>query len=130
MTDGQLGSALVMVGFGALVSMRVTGYLIERYGGVVLPSAMALFGLCGVLPAFAGSAVTLGAALFLLGATSGATDVAINAAGSYAEAVTERPVMNLAHGVFSGAVVAASLGTGGLRAGGPVRCRCSVWWPS
>ena len=62
--------------------MRFTGYLIDRYGGVVLPAAVFLFALCGVLPALADSAITLAAALFLLGATSGATDVAINAAGS------------------------------------------------
>ena len=116
--DGELGIALLMVGLGALVSMRFTGYLIDRYGGVVLPVVVVLFGLCGVLPALAGSVVTLSAALLLLGATSGATDVAINATGSHAEAVTGRPLMNLAHGVFSLAVVAASLGTAGLRAAG------------
>jgi MFS family permease len=114
-SDGQLGAALLMIGLGALLSMRFTGYLIDRYGGVVLPAAVLLFGLCGLLPALASSAVTLGAALFLLGATSGAFDVAINATGSHAEALTERPLMNLAHGLFSVAVVLASLGTAGLR---------------
>ncbi|GAA1588899.1 MFS transporter [Kribbella sancticallisti] len=117
-SDGQLGLALLMVGLGALVSMRFTGYLIDRYGGQVLPAVMVLFGLCGVLPAFADSAATLSAALFLLGATSGATDVAINATGSTAEATTGKPLMNLAHGLFSIAVVAASLSTAGLRAAG------------
>ncbi|TCC27849.1 MFS transporter [Kribbella speibonae] len=117
-SDGELGVALLMIGLGALVSMRFTGYLIDRYGGVVLPVVMVLFGLCGVLPARADSAVSLSAALLLLGATSGATDVAVNAAGSQAEAVTGRPVMNLAHGMFSVAVVVASLGTAGLRAAG------------
>jgi MFS family permease len=116
--DGELGVALLMVGLGALATMRFTGYLIDRYGGVVLPVIVVLFGVCGVLPALANSAVTLGVALFLLGATSGATDVAINATGSHAEAVTGRPLMNLAHGIFSVAVVAASLGTAGLRAVG------------
>jgi hypothetical protein len=85
---------------------------------MVLPVVMVLFALCGVLPALAGSVVSLSAALLLLGATSGATDVAINAAGSHAEADTGRPVMNLAHGMFSVAVVVASLGTAGLRAAG------------
>jgi MFS family permease len=117
-SDGQLGAALLMIGLGALLSMRFTGYLIDRYGGVVLPAAVLLFGLCGLLPALASSAMTLGAALFLLGATSGAFDVAINATGSHAEAVTERPLMNFAHGVFSVAVVLASLGTAGLRQAG------------
>ena len=116
--DGELGVALLMVGLGALVSMRFTGYLIDRYGGVVLPVVTVLFALCGVLPALAGSVVTLSVALLLLGATSGATDVAINATGSHAEHDTGRPVMNLAHGMFSVAVVVASLGTAGLRAAG------------
>ncbi|MFC9687852.1 MFS transporter [Kribbella sp. NPDC056951] len=117
-TDAQLGGALLMVGLGALCSMRFTGYLIDRFGGVVLPVAVLLFGACGVLPALAGSPVALGGALFLLGATSGATDVAVNATGSAAEADTGRPLMNLAHGLFSIAVVVASLGTAALRASG------------
>jgi len=117
-TDAQLGGALLMVGLGALLSMRFTGYLIDRYGGRVLPAAVLLFGVCGVLPALAGSPVALGGALFLLGATSGATDVAINATGSAAEADTGKPLMNLAHGLFSIAVVVASLGTAALRATG------------
>ncbi|WP_433165837.1 MFS transporter [Kribbella sp. CA-247076] len=116
--DGELGIALLMVGLGALASMRFTGYLIDRYGGVVLPVVVVLFGASGVLPALADSVVTLSAALLLLGATSGATDVAINATGSHAEAVTGRPLMNLAHGIFSVAVVVASLGTAALRTAG------------
>ncbi|WP_410789546.1 MFS transporter [Kribbella sp. C-35] len=116
--DGELGVALLMIGLGALVSMRLTGYLIDRYGGVVLPVVTVLFALCAVLPALAGSVVTLSAALLLLGATSGAMDVAINATGSHAEHDSGRPVMNLAHGMFSVAVVVASLGTAGLRAAG------------
>jgi MFS family permease len=116
--DGELGIALLMIGLGALVSMRFTGYLIDRYGGIVLPIVVGLFGLSGVLPAVANSAVTLGATLFLLGATSGATDVAINATGSHTEAESGRPLMNLAHGLFSIAVVVASLSTAGLRAAG------------
>ncbi|MFI7065063.1 MFS transporter [Kribbella sp. NPDC050124] len=116
--DGELGIALLMVGLGALASMRFTGYLIDRYGGAVLPVVVVLFGACGVLPALADSAVTLSGALLLLGATSGATDVAINATGSHAEAVTGKPLMNLAHGIFSVAVVVASFGTAALRTAG------------
>jgi MFS family permease len=117
-SDAGLGGALLCIGLGALFSMRFTGYLIDRYGGVVLPVAVLLFAASGVLPAFAGSAVALGGALFLLGATSGATDVAINATGSSAEAASGKPLMNLAHGLFSIAVVLASLSTAGLRAAG------------
>ncbi len=117
-TDGQLGVALLMIGLGALLSMRLTGLAIDRFGTAVLPTVMLLFGLCGVLPAFAGSGVELAAALLVLGAASGATDVAINDAGVRAEAGSSRPLLNLAHGWFSMCVVLASLGTAALRATG------------
>lgn len=117
-TDGELGTALLMIGLGALLSMRVAGRLVDRLGVRVLPVAVAVFAVVGVLPGFARSPVTLGAALLLLGAASGATDVAINAAGVHAEVRSKRPVMNLAHAWFSVCVVVASLGTAVLRAAG------------
>ncbi len=117
-SDGELGVALLMVGLGALLAMRLAGHLVDRFGGPVMPVATIAFGVSAVLPALAGSAVTLAAALLVLGAASGALDVVINSAGAHAEASTSRPVMNLAHGLFSVAVVVASLVTAGLRAAG------------
>ena len=116
--DGELGTAILMIGLGALGTMRVTGWLIDRHGGVVLPGAAVLFALCGVLPGLASTPLTLGAGLLLLGMSSGALDVAINAAGVAEEAAAHRPVMNLAHACFSAGVVVASLATGGLLAVG------------
>ncbi len=117
-TDGELGTALLMIGLGALVSMRLTGHLVDRLGAGVLPVVMVGFAAAGVLPAFAGSPVALGAALLLLGALAGATDVAINAAGVHAEIRSQRALMNLAHAWFSVGVVVASLNTAALRAAG------------
>jgi MFS family permease len=117
-TNGELGSALLMIGLGALLSMRLTGRLVDRFGGRVLPVVMTVFAIAGVLPGFAGSPVALAAALLLLGAVAGATDVAINAAGVRAEILLQRPVMNLAHACFSACVVVASLATAALRAAG------------
>ncbi len=117
-TDGELGTALLMIGLGALLSMRLTGHLVDRFGAGVLPVVMVAFAVVGVLPAFAGSPVALGAALLLLGALSGATDVAINAAGVHAEIGSQRALMNLAHAWFSVGVVVASLNTAVLRAAG------------
>jgi hypothetical protein len=57
-------------------------------------------------------------ALLLLGAASGAADVAINAEGVRYEAAAGRPVMSLAHGTFSAAVIVGALLTGALREGG------------
>jgi Major Facilitator Superfamily len=117
-TDAELGVALLMVGLGALFSMRLTGALIDRRGGAVLPVVMALFGVAGFLPALATSPVALGAALLLVGITSGAADVAVNAAGVDEEIASGRPLMNLGHACFSAAVVASSLVTGALREAG------------
>ena len=117
-TDAELGLALLMVGLGALLSMRATGALVDRHGRIILPIAMGLFGAAGLLPALAGSPIALAAALFAVGVTSGAVDVAANAAGVDEEIASGRPVMNLAHACFSGSVVVSSVASGALRAAG------------
>jgi MFS family permease len=116
--EGTLGLALLCIGAGALVSMRPAGALLDRLGPGVLPVAVALYGVCALLPALATSGATLAVALLAVGAVSGALDVAINAEGVRAEAATERPLMSLAHAAFSAMVVVASLLAGALRAAG------------
>jgi MFS family permease len=113
--DGELGLALVLVGVGALVSMRTTGVLRDRFGPRVTPIAVGAFGLTGVLPGLAHSPGELYLYLLVVGATSGAMDVAINADAVREEVRSGRPLLNLAHASFSAAVVLASLGTGLLR---------------
>jgi MFS family permease len=114
--DGQLGLALLFIGAGALVSMRLAGTLVDRWGAAALPATMAAFGACAALPGLASSTLGLRAALFVLGAGSGAVDVAINAEGTRSETATGRPILSLAHGTFSACVVVGSLATGALRA--------------
>jgi MFS family permease len=116
--DGELGAALVLVALGALVSMRATGALFDRFGPAVTPASLAALALAGLAPAVASSPLGLYAASLALGAASGAMDVAINADAVQEEAGAGRPLLNLAHASFSAAVVVASLLTGGLRAGG------------
>jgi predicted MFS family arabinose efflux permease len=116
-SDAALGAALFCVGVGALVAMRPAGVLVDRGGRRVLPAITAAFALCAFLPALATSPVALAAVLLLLGAASGSLDVAINSEGVRSEAVG-RPVLRLAHGMFSVAAVVASLATGGMRAAG------------
>jgi MFS transporter len=114
--DGQLGVALLCIGAGALVSMRLAGALVDRWGAAALPATMAAFGGAAALPGLASSPAGLSAALLVLGAGSGAVDVAINAEGTRSEAATGRPILSLAHGTFSACVVVGSLATGALRA--------------
>jgi MFS transporter len=98
--------------------MRATGGLIDRFGGTTTAITVAALGVTALLPGLANSPAQLALALLLLGAASGAMDVAINAEGVHEEEASGRPVLNLAHAAFSGTVVAASLLAGALRAAG------------
>ena len=113
--DAELGLGLLLLGLGALVSMRATGVLMDRAGPAVTPVAIGLFGLTGLLPALADSPGELYLFLLVVGATSGSMDVAINADAVHEEVASDRPLLNLAHAGFSAAVFFASLLTGLLR---------------
>jgi MFS family permease len=115
--DGQLGLALLCIGAGALGSMRIAGTTVDRWGAPALPTALAAFAAASAVPGLARSTLALCVALLVLGATSGAVDVAINAEGVRSES-RGRPVMSLAHGTFSACVVVGSLVAGALRASG------------
>jgi predicted MFS family arabinose efflux permease len=117
-SDGELGTALLFVGVGALASMRAAGAWMDRRGEVVLPLTVAALGSGGVLPALARGPVALAGALAVVGLASGAMDVAINTASVRVEEASARPLMNLAHGCFSMGVIAASLTAGAARASG------------
>lgn len=111
--DSQLGLALLFVSVGALPAMALTGKAVDRWGLRVAAGTVAALGVSGVVVALAGhDLVTLSLALALVGATSGAADVAINTVAGRAERAAGRPVITRAHAVFSAFVVIASLGTG------------------
>jgi len=116
--DGQLGVALLCIGAGALGSMRLAGTLVDRWGAAALPATMVALGASATLPGLASSTLSLSAALLVLGAASGAVDVANNAEGTRSETATGRPILSLAHATFSACVVAGSLATGALRSAG------------
>lgn len=116
LTDGQLGTALLFIGAGALPAMLLTGRLLDRFG-MRISTATALIlqagaGLCVTVTATGMTSLCLG--LLLVGASSGAADVAINAGAGSAEKETHRPVITRSHGTFSAFVVISSLLTGVL----------------
>lgn len=119
LTDGQLGTALLFIAAGALPAMPLAGRAVDRWGHRVTAITLTALGIAGIAVAVtAHDLPALCAGLAVLGASSGAADVAINAAAGAVERATGRPVITRAHGVFSLAVVAASLVTGLLNAAG------------
>lgn len=118
-SDGELGLALGALAVAALPVMPLTGRFADRRGGVealqvtLIASAMSL-----PLPGLATGLVGLVLALLVLGTTTGALDVALNAAAAEWEgagSTGERPLMSLAHAVFSFGVVGGSLVSGWTR---------------
>jgi len=115
-TEGQHGAALLLIGAGALPAMLLSGRAVERWGLRATAALLALLGGAGLLVAAAArDLVTLALALALLGAVSGAADVAINTAAGSAQRASDRPVVTRAHAMFSTAVVGTSLLAGALR---------------
>jgi predicted MFS family arabinose efflux permease len=72
-TEGQLGTALLCIGAGALPAMLLTGRAVDRFGGRAVAVPSALLALSGAAAATAAANfATLAALLLVLGAMSGA----------------------------------------------------------
>ncbi|MBG6191733.1 MFS family permease [Arthrobacter sp. CAN_A212] len=113
-SDGQLGTALLFIGAGALPAMLLTGRIIDRFGvRITAAVTLILLGASGLIVALTTTGfVSLCFGLLLVGATSGAADVAINSAAGSAEKLAATPVITRSHGMFSAFVVVSSLVTG------------------
>lgn len=119
LTEAQLGGALLCVGAGALPAMLLTGRAVDRFGVRITGLLLVMLAGAGVVIAWQGhDFVTIALGMLLVGATSGASDVAANALAAAGEARSTRRVITLAHAVFSSFVVLGSLGAGALRASG------------
>jgi MFS family permease len=113
LSDGALGVALLGAPAGTVCAVRVAGWAIGRWGSrrVTRCGALTMSGAL-VLPALAWNLGTLAAALVVLGAGLGLTDVAMNSQGVAVERALGRPIMSGLHGAYSvGSVLGALLGS-------------------
>jgi len=93
--------------------MLAAGRAVDRRPHRTTAVLLIVLGAAGVVAAVAGRGLLgLALALALLGAASGAADVAINTAAGAAQRAHGGPVITRAHASFSAAVVVASLLTG------------------
>jgi predicted MFS family arabinose efflux permease len=105
---------------GALISMPLTGQLLDRRSsGSVARAAALIFCLMLPLPLLATSPYMLGAILFVFGAANGAMDVSMNAHGVAVERELPKPIMSSLHGGwslggFASSGLAAAAGSAGL----------------
>jgi predicted MFS family arabinose efflux permease len=110
-SKATLGLCLLCMAAGAMVSMPLTGHLVDRCPSASLTRwATLVFCLMLPLPLLATSPYILGAILFVFGASSGAMDVSMNAHGVAIQQTLDRPVMSSFHGGWSvGGFVASGL---------------------
>ncbi len=100
--EGQFGLLLLCLGLGSIIAMPITGLIAARRGArsMVLLGG---FGMVVLLPVLVlvTTPLTLGAALFLFGASLGTIDVAMNVHGAEIEGLEQRPLMSNFHAQFS-----------------------------
>lgn len=116
---GELGVALLGIAVGALLSKQVAGQLVARLGSGPVTRFGALLSCSALLlPALAGSPLTLGVALLGFGAAMGVLDVGMNAHAVTVEGRSGRPVLSLMHASYSiGGLVGALAGGQAASAG-------------
>jgi MFS family permease len=98
--------------------MLAAGRLADIFGPRLVPIGLVAFGLAAALPALAHSVGTLAALLVLVGVTTGALDIAINAEAARIEASHRVRVMDGLHAMFSVGVLVGGAGSGFLRRAG------------
>ncbi|MBW5482529.1 MFS transporter [Streptomyces bambusae] len=120
---GSLGLALAFPALGAALAMPLAGRINHRFGArAALRGLLVLWTLSLVLPSLAPDFVTLCAALLVYGATSGMSDVAMNALGVETENRLGRSIMSSLHGMWSGgALLGSAAGTAAAHAGADAR---------
>lgn len=112
LSEGELGTALLAMAAGALISFPLAGRAIGQYGArQVTWAAAALFFVMLPQPMWVGLYASLLIVLFVLGAGNGAMDVAMNAVAVEVEAACGKPIMSSLHGLWSvGGLAGAALG--------------------
>ncbi|WP_241613109.1 MFS transporter [Rosenbergiella epipactidis] len=111
--DATLGSLLLCLGIGALLTMPITGALTSRFGcRKVIIAALVLIILVLPLLAVITQPILLGLALLLFGIGVGVTDCAMNIQAILVEKASAVPLMSGFHGLYSvGGIAGAGLMT-------------------
>src|SRR5262249_36839121 len=110
-SKATIGVCLLCMAAGALISMPVTGHVLDRRAsGTIARAATLAYCLMLPLPLLATSPEMLAAILFVFGATNGVMDVAMNAHGVAVARALRKPIMSSLHGGWSvGGFVAAGV---------------------
>lgn len=111
LSDAILGSILLALPLGQLLTMPISGRLVTRFGSrIVLAVSVPIYVLALSNIGLAASAWQLGLMLFLFGVIGNMCNIALNTQAVEAEKLFAKPIMTSFHGVwsiagFSGALI-------------------------
>ena len=107
--EATMGLAFLASGLGALPAMLFAGSALDRLGERFVAVSLVAMAVATLATSYADSAPLLLLTFAMVGLTGATTDIAMNGAVAHEEART-RPLMNLAHAIFSvGAVIGGAL---------------------
>lgn len=111
-SESALGLALLCFGFGTFLMLLAAPNIINRIGlGKTCFYAVFSIGLCFVFPFVVDTYLNLCIALFILGISTGLTDIGMNTLVSQIEQNHHINIMSANHGFFSlGGVISAGIG--------------------
>lgn len=102
MSDAELGTVLLMLPIGQLLTMPLSGKLVSKFGShSLLPIMALLYGLNLVAIAFATTVIQLAALLFLFGVIGNMCNISVNTQGVLGENIYRKPIMASFHGAWS-----------------------------
>ena len=116
--DATFGLLLLATAIGLTTTLWAAPRWDRRMGPLAMPVGTVVLAAAATLPSVAATLPALFVVLTLMGATSGLTDVVMNARVSEIEARTGRSLMNVAHAMFSVAYAVSALLTGAMREAG------------
>ncbi|MGC1262103.1 MAG: MFS transporter [Jannaschia helgolandensis] len=116
--DASFGLLLLGTAIGLSTTLYVAPRWDRRMGRWALPAGTVILAAASMLPAVAYTVPLFFVILMILGATSGLTDVVMNARVSEIETRTSRSLMNVNHAMFSVAYAVSALLTGAMREAG------------
>jgi MFS family permease len=113
--EAQLGQLILFTPIAAVVAMLLAPSIGAGLGRVALPVATIAMAAAFALPGQTASLVLFPLAMMLCGATTGLTDVLMNARVATLENDRGLHLMTLCHAAYSFGYAAAALGTGAMR---------------
>ena len=110
LSEAQLGTILLMLPIGQLLTMPISGTWVDRYGShKILPWAALSYAVVLICIGLSGNAWFLGASLFLMGVTGNLCNISVNTQGILTENLYGRSIMSSFHGAWSFAGFAGAL---------------------